>query len=235
MKYYNLINLARWHRPYSTRLGSDLPETNLIQERSDKREPKVASGYGLKQKKTETSWDVWQGDISFKKLRGLHRFKDRTCFSLFLILPIFCWGVEFSSLWDRTYQRVGTKLFDSLPFLVILSLKSLGNKLSWATEYRKTKDMFLKMLKIVRNQGLRWLFDSLESFYIKQIQQTLPFRFQHCSQMWRLYQQCQNWFFACQGTWINCPKLFRSATSDPAGSRNCLWADTKDKTQRQCE
>ena len=38
---------------------------------------------------------------------------------------------------------------------------------------------------------------------------------------------------SCQGTWINCPKLFRSAISDPAGSRNCLWADTSQKRHQE--
>lgn len=90
---------------------------------------------------------------------------------LFLIYQCFVGDFElFIRLRDRTYQRVGTKLFDLLPFLAILSLKSLSRSAtSWfgPLNARRSKDIFLKMLKFVTNQDLsrisECLFDSLGS------------------------------------------------------------------------
>lgn len=178
---------------------------------------------------------MFDKEISLSKnLFGL--CKDPKCLSFVVSdLPMLCWGFwVVYSLWDRNYQRVGTKLFDLLPFLAILSLKSLSNKSVWATEYGKTK-FSSRCWNLSQIQDLSRisepLFDSLGSLYSKQIQRTLPFGFQHCSHMWHWCLHCENWFLPCQGTWINCPKLFRSAISDPAGSRNCLWATLKKRHQ----
>ena len=67
-------------------------QQNSIQERSDKREPKVASGSGLKKKTDRNHFGMFDKEISLSKnLFGL--CKDPKCSSFVVSdLPMLCWG-----------------------------------------------------------------------------------------------------------------------------------------------